>query len=111
MTYGSIAALVAPPPGMPIDSFQRIRARWVGYAMGRAPDGLPWQRVVGAGGSIRPRREGGVEVQKALLRSEGVRFDASGRVPLDRYGWSPPMSGTRLRRSRATRSSRRQRGG
>ena len=34
--------------------------------------GLPWQRVVGAGGSIRLRPGFGLEEQVALLRSEGV---------------------------------------
>lgn len=98
MTYGAIAELLAPPRGMDVHSFLRIRARWVGYAMGRAPDGLPWQRVIGAGGRISPRRGGGTEVQRALLRREGVRFKASGVVDLERYVWSP--SAAWLRRHR-----------
>lgn len=111
MTYGAIAALVPPPRGMPLDAFHRIRARWVGYALGRAPDGIPWQRVVGAGGRISPRGEGGMEVQRALLRREGVRFDAAGRILLDRYAWVPGPSKKNSRRPRPMRSSGRPRGG
>lgn len=80
-TYGTVAAL-AENPGA---------ARQVGYAMAAVPgDGsVPWHRVVNARGRIS-RRSGdrtGEKVQRALLESEDVRFDDSGRIDLDVFGW------------------------
>jgi methylated-DNA-protein-cysteine methyltransferase-like protein len=66
----------------------------VGWALASTPDGnnLPWQRVVNAGGRISSRGEPAWEaVQRALLEAEGVTFDASGRIDLDRYGWEPEL--------------------
>jgi methylated-DNA-protein-cysteine methyltransferase-like protein len=89
-TYGSIAARLAPPPGVDPLAYRRIRARWVGYAMAAAPENVPWQRVVNAAGRISPRLGFGAVWQRAKLRREGVRFRADGRINLDRYGWNPP---------------------
>jgi methylated-DNA-protein-cysteine methyltransferase-like protein len=63
------------------------RARWVGYAMARCPEDVPWHRVINSKGglSLRP----GHEHQRALLEDEGVTFSASGVVDLKRYGWKP----------------------
>ena len=44
---------------------------------------LPWQRVLGAGGQIKCKREGGFE-QRMRLEMEGVRFRGS-RVDLTRH--------------------------
>ena len=89
MTYGAIGALLPAPAGLRPDAFRRIRARWVGYALARAPDDVPWQRVVNSVGRISPRITGGLELQRALLRHEGVRTDAVGHLDLDRFRWSP----------------------
>lgn len=89
MTYGAIGALLPAPAGLRPEAFRRIRARWVGYALARAPDDVPWQRVVNAAGRISPRITGGVELQRSLLRHEGVRTDAGGRLDLGKFGWSP----------------------
>jgi len=80
-TYGQVAALAGRPG----------HARQIGYAL-HALSGataVPWQRVVNAGGgiSLAPHR-GGVS-QRILLEREGVRFDARGRIPLDRFRWRP----------------------
>ncbi len=88
-TYGSIAARIAPPPGVDPIAYRRIRARWVGYAMAAAPENIPWQRVINARGRISPRLGFGAAWQRARLREEGIRFAADGRIDLDRYGWSP----------------------
>jgi methylated-DNA-protein-cysteine methyltransferase-like protein len=82
-TYGQIA-FEAGLPG---------RARQVGYAMAACPDDgdVPWHRVINARGEIS-RRAGGrtfERIQRVLLEAEGVRFDASDRVDLDRFGWNP----------------------
>jgi len=78
-TYGQIARL-AERPGA---------ARLVGYAMHRCPPGLPWHRVINAGGRISlPAGSTGALAQRRRLEAEGVRF-AGDRVDLKRYGWSP----------------------
>jgi methylated-DNA-protein-cysteine methyltransferase-like protein len=68
----------------------------VGYAMASLPSGsdVPWHRVINSRGAISlGREEGGYEIQRALLESEGVVFDESGHVDLTRFGWKGP--GTR----------------
>jgi methylated-DNA-protein-cysteine methyltransferase related protein len=84
-TYGQIAALVG-----------RCTARMVGYAMAAVPEGstVPWHRVINSLGAISPRAHGdGAARQKTLLRSEGVRFDARGRVELEIFRWRDGESG------------------
>lgn len=79
-------------------------ARLVGYAMAALPDGtsVPWHRVVNAQGRVSPRATRGADsLQRVLLEREGVRFDASGRIDLVRFGWRP--------RDRALRESKRSR--
>jgi methylated-DNA-protein-cysteine methyltransferase-like protein len=67
LTYGQIATLLGSP----------YMARQVGWAMHGCPKGLPWQRVVGAGGKILVNSfsvgEGALR-QRRLLELEGVRF-------------------------------------
>ena len=81
-SYGQVARLAGLPG----------RARQVGYAMYalRAGTSLPWHRVVNAQGKVSRRRVPGAELtQRMLLVREGVRFDARGRISLDRFGWHP----------------------
>jgi methylated-DNA-protein-cysteine methyltransferase-like protein len=82
-TYGQVAALAGLPG----------QARLVGYALSAVADGstIPWHRVINAQGQISIRRDGpGAGVaQRLRLEREGVRFDARGRVALDRFGWRP----------------------
>jgi len=84
MTYGEVAACLGSPGG----------ARTVGWAMNQCPEGLPWYRVLSAAGDAQGRpalRPGsGAELQRSLLETEGVVFDARGRVDLARYGWKDP---------------------
>jgi methylated-DNA-protein-cysteine methyltransferase-like protein len=93
-TYGQVAALVGVERG----------ARAVGWALGgvgsRKP-GLPWHRVVGAGGRISLDGRPSGLLQRRRLRAEGVRF-RSGRVDLVRHGLAPAAR----RQSTATRGSR-----
>ncbi len=76
ISYGGIARLLGDPRG----------ARQVGWAMRCCPDGLPWQRVVMADGSIA----GGVhaQVRKSLLEGENVRFLPDGKVDMAACGWA-----------------------
>ena len=72
MTYGEIALALGAPRA----------ARVVGGALRHCPDpeGVPWQRVVNAGGGISPRRhpEHRVHEQAKLLRQEGVEIEQDG---------------------------------
>ena len=82
-TYGQIARL-AGLPGQP---------RLVGYALSALPEasGLPWHRVVNARGEVSPRSGDSPMhiVQRLRLERERVRFDARGRIALERYQWRP----------------------
>lgn len=79
-TYGTVATIAG----------RGGRARQVGYALAALrDDDVPWHRVVNARGEISARRGGGPaeKVQRALLESEGVRFETSGRIDLEEFGW------------------------
>jgi methylated-DNA-protein-cysteine methyltransferase-like protein len=88
-TYGQLAKLLPPPPGVAASSYLSLGPRWVGAAMAKCPDEVPWQRVINSKGeiSIRP----GAEEQRRLLEEEGVEFNAHGRVDLERFGWKAVM--------------------
>jgi len=79
-TYGQLARLAGLPG----------HARLVGYALHALPAGtpVPWHRVVNARGGISTP-PGHDARQRRLLEREGVRFDSSGRIPLDRFQWRP----------------------
>lgn len=89
MTYGQIAALIPPPPGVDLRGYEHVKARWVGYAMAECPEEVPWQRVVNARGRISLRPGEGPEVQRLLLSDEGVVVGEDGRIDLSRYTWEP----------------------
>ena len=81
-SYGQVARLAGLPG----------HARQVGYALHALPQALdlPWHRVINAQGRVSPRSDASFErLQRHLLEQEGVRFDATGRVDLDRFGWTP----------------------
>jgi len=78
-TYGELARALRLPGG----------ARAVGYAMAACPSGrgIPWQRVIGAGGKVR-MPEPHASLQRRLLGTEGVEFDGH-TIHLKKFGWSP----------------------
>ena len=79
ITYGQVAAAAGFPGA----------ARLTVWAL-QESRGVPWQRVVGAGGHIALTGELGRE-QRLRLEIEGVTF-RGGRVRLDRHGWTPRAS-------------------
>ncbi len=82
-TYGQVARVAGLAGG----------ARLVGYALSALDDRsrIPWHRVVNAKGEISLRRDRGPAsvLQRLRLQRERVRFDARGRIRLDRFRWRP----------------------
>ena len=89
MSYGQIARFVGRPRGVTARTYAGVAARWVGSSMARAPEYVPWQRVINSDGRISARPGRGPSVQRELLEAEGVEFDARGRVDLERFGHQP----------------------
>lgn len=88
-TYGDLARALKLPGG----------ARAVGYAMAATPrgKGIPWHRVIGAGGRLLiPEPHG--SMQRRLLESEGVAVDVT-RVDMKRFGWLPAGAKRKTKRS------------
>ncbi|MBN1781718.1 MGMT family protein [bacterium] len=81
-TYGQIAKMAGMPG----------QARLVGYALHALPETMdvPWHRIINAKGeiSLLPDPDSSL-TQRMLLESEGIVFDARGRVALDRYVYRP----------------------
>lgn len=92
-TYGEIARLLRLPGG----------ARAAGYAMAACPSGrgIPWHRVIGAGGRVR-MPEPHASLQRKLLASEGVPID-NGRIDMKLYGWSPQKARPRKKAAKRRR--------
>jgi methylated-DNA-protein-cysteine methyltransferase-like protein len=73
-TYGKVAAAAGYP----------LYHRAVAHLLRKAPlQGLPWQRIVGAGGQIKLRGEAAAE-QRLRLSIEGVKFRGK-RVNMEVY--------------------------
>lgn len=79
-TYGQIAVLAGMPKG----------ARVVGWAMRAVPENwvLPCHRVVNKTGNMAPEYAfGGHEVQRSLLKAEGVTFNINGLINMEENLW------------------------
>jgi methylated-DNA-protein-cysteine methyltransferase-like protein len=79
-TYGQIAVLAGMPKG----------ARVVGWAMRAVPENwvLPCHRVVNKAGNMAPEHAfGGQEVQRSLLKAEGVTFNINGLINMAENLW------------------------
>ena len=92
--YERVYALVARVPAGRVTTYGDLalalgwprHARLVGYALARCPDDLPAHRVVNHRGEASRTWTGGhPEVQRALLRAEGVTFTRDGRVDVRRH--------------------------
>jgi methylated-DNA-protein-cysteine methyltransferase related protein len=93
-TYGDVAKALR----------LRAGARAVGYALAACPSGqgIPWHRVLGAGGRIRVP-EPHAALQRKLLESEGVKMGVT--VDVSVYGWPfrKPKGGARKKKRAKSR--------
>jgi methylated-DNA-protein-cysteine methyltransferase-like protein len=81
MTYGQISTALA----------SRLSPVAVGWMLHRCPEDVPWQRVVNASGGCSTDRlpDFPKGLQRAMLEAEGVEFELSGKVDVERYRWVP----------------------
>ena len=87
VTYGQVAGCL---------SEIAVTARMVGAALHTVPEGVPWQRVVGAGGTL-PIHKRSPELaarQKALLEKEGVKFlpSETPRIDMAHSQWQTSLT-------------------
>jgi methylated-DNA-protein-cysteine methyltransferase related protein len=89
LTYGAVARALRLPGG----------ARTAGRAMAGCPTGkgIPWHRVLGAGGKLLIR-EPYASLQRKLLESEGVQMTER-RVNMKLHEWSIPRRESPKRRA------------
>src|ERR1700688_1330092 len=80
MTYGQLGKALRLPGG----------ARTAGRAMAASPSGqgVPWHRVVGAGGGLLTR-EPYASLQRKLLESEGLALAEKRILHFRNYEWNP----------------------
>src|SRR5277367_3044208 len=97
LTYGGVAKAIKLKGG----------ARTAGHAMAATPkgQGIPWHRVVGAGGKLLIR-EPYASLQKKLLASEGAKLIES-RVDLKSCHWIPSSARHAQAASRVARARKR----
>lgn len=80
-TYGQIAKLLGEPRS----------ARIVGWAMKAAPSGLnlPCHRVVNRLGELAPEYAfGSKQLQRDILKAEGITFKKDGSINLKKHLWN-----------------------
>jgi len=80
-TYGQIAALAGNPRAA------RMVVRVLHSSSGK--EKLPWHRVINSKGSISLKPGTGYEVQKVLLKKEGIVFKEDDTIDLKRFLWKP----------------------
>src|SRR6202161_1830124 len=90
-TYGEIARALRVRGG----------ARVVGYAMAGCPNGqgIPWHRVVGAGGELVIAQPRG-SLQRKLLESEGIKLGER-RIDMKLYAWGAAKRGAKRKLRKA----------
>ncbi len=80
-TYGEIADYVG----------NKRAARQVSYILNSSWEKhkLPWHRVVNSKGGISLRKGHGYELQKKLLKREGIIFNEEDCIDLKKFQWFP----------------------
>ena len=91
LTYGQVAKALRLPGG----------ARTAGRAMAASPSGagVPWHRVVGAGGRLLIR-EPHASLQRKLLESEGLQLAEKRILNFNEHVWNPGGRKTSGRRKK-----------
>jgi methylated-DNA-protein-cysteine methyltransferase-like protein len=94
-TYGQIASMIPPPPGVAPADYDKLGPRWVGDAMNAVSrvdePTVPWHRVINAKGGISlPEGSASALIQRKRLEAEAVTFDAKDQTDLGRFGWDGP---------------------
>ncbi len=79
-TYGQIAAYAGSPRAV-------RQVVWILNSSSRK-DKLPWHRVINRKGRISLEPNHGYEIQKMLLRKEGVKFDKNDVIDFERFLWT-----------------------
>jgi len=80
-TYGQIATYAGNPRA----------ARQVSYILHSSSrkKNLPWHRVINSKGSISLKPGHGYELQKQMLKKEGITFQENDCIDLKRFLWIP----------------------
>ena len=89
-TYGDVARAAGYPGA----------ARQVAWALHNAKGGIPWHRVLGAGGHIRLTGHAGLE-QRIRLRAEGIAFRGN-HVDMTRHAFDFGAKSTKPKRNSAS---------
>lgn len=94
-TFGQIASMIPPPPGVDERDYARLAPRFVGDAMNavswKDEASVPWHRVINSRGEISlPPDTQAAALQRARLRADGVMEGDSESVDLGRFGWEGP---------------------
>ena len=86
VTYGDIAKMLGRPHA----------SRFVGYAMSAVceNDNRPWHRVTFADGRLWDGQW--EQMQRKLLKSEGVGFTKDGNIDVKKYRWHPQNMGAQM---------------
>ena len=82
LTYGSVSSLAGIPRGARQVS-RILHSCSIKY-------NLPWHRVINSKGEISLGKNGGYEIQRKLLISEGIKFENE-RLDLKEYLWEPDL--------------------
>ena len=79
MTYGQVARVAGKPRN----------PRQVGEILQglQHETELPWWRVINSSGRLSTYKVGTGDLQKRLLKAEGVVIDTTGKISLERYRW------------------------
>jgi len=80
-TYGILAASAGNPRAA------RQVARILHSCSGK--ESLPWHRVVNRNGKISLKPYEGYEIQKQLLKAEGIVFEPDDAIRFDSFLWIP----------------------
>jgi len=80
-TYGLIASAAG-------NTRAARQVAWILHAASQK-EGLPWHRVVNRSGKISLPPHKGYDLQKELLKEEGVVFDLNDKIPFDLFLWLP----------------------